>query len=670
VDPRKRIDELTDLVLHHEKKYYEEDNPEISDEEFDGLILELRRLEKRYPQYARPDSPTRRVGGRRVEKFAPYEHTPPMLSLDNSYNPEELEKFDKRVKKLLGKEEVEYLSELKIDGLGINLVYENGRLTHAVTRGDGKTGEDVTENVMTISAIPPRIPWNEKWSRAEIRGEVFMKRDEFERLNAQRREAGEPEFANPRNAAAGSVRLLDAGITKKRKLHFYCYALYVFDENNRQVREKTIGSQFDMMKKLEELGLPVDGHYMRHSGLNGVLEQARLWAEKKHELEFDIDGLVVKVNDFRDQEELGATSKFPRWAIAYKFAAQQAQTVLKGIKVQVGRTGALTPVAELEPVLLAGSTVSRASLHNEDEIKRKDVRVGDTVLVEKAGEIIPQVVRVIREKRPPGAKPFRMPEKCPSCGSKAVREEGEAALRCINDDCPAQAREAIIYFASRNAMDIDGMGPSLVDQLIEKGMIKDSADLFGLDYKKVAELDKMGGKSAENLKTAIEKAKGRGMQKLLQALGIRHVGERAALLLSRRYASLEKLMKADRKELATIHEVGEVMAEAIVDFFANPKNRELVRKLKSLGVSTKSEQKTAGDRLAGKIFVITGTLEDMTRNESKELIENAGGRVASSVSKKTDYLLAGAEPGSKLEKAKELGVAVIGKSEFLKLLGG
>ena len=670
MEPRKRIEELKSLIRRHEDSYYLKDRPEISDEEFDALMRELRSLEDRYPHFRAPDSPTRRVGGGVAEKFTPRKHAPPMLSLDNSYNAEELKKFDARVKKGLGREQVEYQTELKIDGLGINLIYEEGELKFGVTRGDGKTGEDVTENIKTISSIPHRIVFPPGWKQAEIRGEIFMRRIDFEALNAERAKEGEAEFANPRNAAAGSVRLLDANITRQRNLRFYCYALYVPGATGEPPGEYP-KTQFDMMRALIALKMPVQPDFKRHGGIGPVMEEIALFAQKRHSLEFDTDGIVVKVDSFADQRELGATSKFPRWAIAYKYAAEQAQTVIEEIAVQVGRTGTLTPVAHLTPVALSGSTITRATLHNEDEINRKDIRVGDTVVIEKGGDVIPKVVRVITEKRKPGAPPFAMPKQCPSCGSNAIREEGESAWRCVNRACPAQRLESIVHFASRNAMDIDGLGPSTVEQLMDKGLLRGLADLFRLDYAAVAALEKMGEKSAANLKISIEEAKGRGLQRLLMGLGIRHVGERAALVLSRRYSSIDALMAAEGEELSSIFEIGPKMAQSIADFFADAENKNLIAELGRLGVNMRGEpERLDKQTLAGKTFVITGTMEGLGRNEAKELITRAGGKVASTVSKKTDYLVAGEEAGSKLDKAVELGVKIIGKDDLLKLAKG
>ena len=679
MDPRQRIEELTAQIRLHEKKYYADDAPEIPDERFDVLMRELRELEEKHPDFAAQDSPTQKVGGEASKKFAPYSHNPPMQSIEDVFNDKELAAFNKRVLKVLYPEmtleersgiDVEYLTELKIDGLGINLVYENNLLSHCVTRGDGKVGEDVTANVRTIKSVPEKIVSEKIWARAEIRGEIFMQKADFETLNSERRAAGEPEFANPRNAAAGSVRLLDEKVTVERKLWFYCYAIFLFDEDGKEIRESVFDTQYGMMQELKKLGMPMEKNFIKHKNMESVIHETVIWSDKKSAHSFDVDGLVIKVNSFAHQKELGSTTKSPRWASAYKFPAEQGETVVKNIKLQVGRTGAITPVAELEPVFLAGSTISNASLHNEDEIRKKDIRIGDTVIIEKAGDIIPQVVSVIIKKRKEGAKEFNMPQICPSCGSKIFREEGEAAWRCINNSCRAKLSESIKYFVSTNGMDIDGLGPAMIDQLLDKGMMHTFADIFAFDYAKVAELEKMGVLSASNLKKSIDAAKGRGMQTLLQALGIRHVGQRAALLLSRRYLSMEKLMDASAEELAQIHEIGDVMAKSIVEYFSDAAGRrELLRRMKLLGVSTEGAPENLDRQsLTDKLFVITGSLEGMSRKEAKERITRAGGRVVSSVSKKTDYLIAGDNPGSKLEEANKKSVPVISVNDLLEML--
>jgi len=667
VDPTARAEELRALIRRHEKLYYEDARPEISDAEFDALMRELRTLEEAHPELVTDDSPTQRVGGKPSERFKTDLHNPPMLSLDNAMTEEELLKFDERVKKGIEAGNPEYLTELKIDGMSLNLIYENGELARGLTRGDGVRGEDITANVKTIRSIPKKIEWPSGWARAEVRGEVYINSTDFAELNRRRAEAGETEFANPRNAAAGAVRLLDPEETGRRKLHFFAYGLHVFDSAGNPL--SVADTQEEMMRKLAQEGFPVNEHYRKHADIKSVLNEISVWGEKKKALEYGTDGIVIKVNSLAHQRELGATSKYPRWAVAWKFPPEQAETVVEDIVVQVGRTGVLTPVAKLKPVFLDGSTISSATLHNEDELRRKDVRAGDAVVIEKAGDIIPQVVKVIFEKRQPDSAEFRMPEKCPSCGKAVSRIEGEAAWRCGNRHCPAQRRESIIHFASKNGIDIDGLGPSIIDQMLEKGLIADPADIFNLDYAKVAELEKMGEKSAGNLRRSIETAKGRGLRHLLTALGIKHVGARAALILSRRYRSLDELIGASAEELASIHEIGEVMAKSIVSFFANEDNRKLLEKLKRFGVSTASREETEiSGKLAGKMFVITGRMEGMPRNEAKEMITRAGGRISGSVSKKTDYVVAGEEPGSKLEKAKKLGVKVVSKEEFLKLL--
>jgi len=667
VDPTARAEELRALIRRHEKLYYEDARPEISDADFDGLMRELRTLEEAHPELITDDSPTHRVGGTPSERFKTGLHNPPMLSLDNAMTEEELVKFDERVKKGIEVGNLEYLVELKIDGMSLNLIYENGKLARGLTRGDGARGEDITANVKTIRSIPQQIAWPSGWARAEVRGEVYMNNSDFAELNRRRAEAGETEFANPRNASAGAVRLLDPEETGRRKLHFFAYGLHAFDSAGNPLL--VVDTQEDMMRKLTREGFPVNEHYRKHPDIKSALNEISVWGEKKKTLEYGTDGIVIKVNSLAHQRELGATSKYPRWAVAWKFPPEQAETVVEDIVVQVGRTGVLTPVAKLKPVFLAGSTISSATLHNEDELRGKDVRAGDAVVIEKAGDIIPQVVKVILEKRQPDSAEFRMPQTCPSCGKTVSRIEGEAAWRCANRHCPAQRRESITYFASKNGMDIDGLGPSIIDRMIEKGLIADPADIFRLDYAKLAELEKMGEKSADNLRRSIETAKGRGLRHLLTALGIKHAGARAALILSRRYRSLDELMGASAEELASIHEIGEVMAKSVVSFFADEDNRKLLEKLKLFGVSTASREETEiSGKLAGRMFVITGRMEGIPRNEAKEMITRAGGRVSGSVSKKTDYVVAGEEPGSKLDKAKKLGVKVVSKEEFLKLL--
>ncbi len=665
-----RAKELQKLLLKHNESYYLKENPKVSDAEFDTLMRELEKLEQEYPELSTPDSPARKVGGGIDKKFSSFRHNPPMLSLGNAFNADELRDFDKRVKKELDGETPEYITELKIDGLGINIIYEDGKLVKAATRGDGTTGEDITENIKSIKYVPRKIRWDKNWKRAEVRGEVYMNRPDFAELNRQRIENGETEFANPRNAAAGSVRLLDASVTAARSLRFFAYGLHIFDRSNRPFSEKLFKTQGEILERLTKIKLPVDKNFKKHKDIDSVITEAELWDEKRKKLEYDVDGLVIITDSIKHQNELGSRSKSPRFAIAWKFKAEQAETVVEGITLQVGRTGVITPVANLKPVLLSGSTISRATLHNEDEIANKDIRVSDTVIIEKAGEIIPQVVSVIKEKRRKDAKKFKMPAVCPSCGSALKRKEGEAAWRCLDKSCAAQKRESIIYFASKNGMDIDGLGPALINQMIDKEMIKDVGDIFSLDYGKVAKLEKMGEKSAENLESSIKKSKEAGLQKLLKALGIRHVGERGAVILSRNFQNIVELGKAGAGKLSGIYEIGEAMAKSVASYLSDAENKKLIEKLIKLGVVVESKAESLdAQTLTGKTFVITGTLEGMARNEAKELITRAGGKVSGSISKKTDYLLAGEKGGSKLDKAEKLGVETISKERLLELLG-
>jgi len=669
VKPQDRFSKLKKEILKHNKSYYEQDSPTISDKEYDLLVAELRSIEEEHPELVTPDSPTQKVGGNRSEKFKGYKHNPPMLSLDNAFTEEELLKFDERVKKALETDSAVYLTELKIDGLAINLLYENGQLVKGATRGDGSIGEDVTDNVMTIKEIPKKIIWQKGWAKLEIRGEVYMDKKDFEKLNIERTDNGEQAFANPRNGAAGSLRLLDSSITAERNLRFFAYGLFLFDKNGNQIRESVAKSQSELLAFLEKNDFPVNQNYKKCLDINLVAKEISLLDETRKKLSCDTDGVVIKVNSFASQNELGSRSKSPRWAVAWKFKAEEAETVIKNINIQVGRTGVLTPVAELEPVLLAGSTISRATLHNEDEIKKKDIRVGDVVIIQKAGDIIPQVIKVVLEKRGSDSREYKMPTSCPSCKNPVERVKGQVALRCSNRNCPSCQAESIIYFASKSGMDIDGLGESTIRQMIERGMVKDVADLFDIDYEKVAGLEKMGEKSADNLKASVEGAKGRGLQRVLKSLGIRQVGERASLIISKSYSNIDELMKASQNQLAGRHEIGDVTASAIVEFFADAGNQLLIKKLQARGVSLESKSsENVSDRLAGKTFVITGTLENLSRIEAKEMIINNGGKVSGSVSKKTDFLLAGGNAGSKLDTAKKLGVTVISKTDLLKLL--
>ncbi len=660
---RERINALREQINYHNRKYYVEDTPRISDYEYDQLIAKLKKLEKEHPELIVPESPTQRVGGEPAEEFKTVEHAVPMLSLDNTYSKEEIIDFDKRTRKGLDEDNIEYVVELKIDGLGVSLIYENGLLIRGTTRGDGIHGEDVTGNLRTIRSVPLKININDvKLNLFEVRGEVHINHLDFEKINLQREAAGEPLFANPRNAAAGSIRLLNPRITALRPLKIFLYNL--ISENNT-----LFNTHFKALKALKTLGFRVNPNIALCKNLNEVFRQIDKWQEKRRSLNYDVDGLVVKVNAFSQQNILGATSKHPRWAIAYKYPAEQATTLVEDIVVQVGRTGSLTPVAKLKPVTLSGSTVARATLHNEDEIKRKDIRIGDMVAIEKGGEIIPKVLRVLFEKRSGNEKIFSMPKKCPVCNAGVYRPKGEAVLRCTGTACPAQLKERLQHFASRKAMDINHLGSQLIDQLVEKGMIKNFADLYLLKQKDVAGLERMGEKSAKNLIDAINKSKKAGFNRLLFALGMRHVGERAAYLLSNNFSSINELKSASKEKIESIHEIGQKVSESIVYFFAEKKNVQVVNKLEKLGVNMKSIQnKNQKDLLQGKQFVLTGTLTKYSRDEVKELIINAGGRVTSSVTKNTDYVLVGEKPGSKYEKAKTLNIKIIDERTFEKML--
>ena len=657
------IKRLSEQIRHHDYLYYVLDQPEISDREYDRLMERLQALEAKHPEWVFPDSPTQRVGGKASEKFPPVTHRIPMLSLENTYSVEELREFHQRVVKTLKTERVDYVGEPKIDGLGVALIYENGLFIQGATRGDGKTGEDVTANLRTIRSIPLRIPTEERGYRVlEVRGEVYMEREAFLRLNREREKAGEPPFANPRNAAAGSIRLLDPAITASRPLNIWLYAVGFTDR-------KPFATHFEALEELRALGFRVNPETRLLHRFEEALEMVKTFSEKRAHLAYEVDGLVFKVNDIKYQDRLGATAKHPRWAVAYKYESEQAETVVRDIRVQVGRTGAITPVAELEPVWLSGSRVKRATLHNEDEIKRLGLRVGDRVLVEKAGEIIPKVIRVLEHPDDRPARPFKLPARCPECHSPLRREAGEVVWRCVNAGCPAQLKERLLHFGSRNAMDIDHLGEAVVEQLVERCGVRHFSDLYTLTLDQVKQLDRLAEKSGRNLLEAIEKSKQAGLARLIFGLGIRHVGQRVAQVLAQTYGNLDALAQAGQEELEAIDEIGPKIAESIVQFFSEKNNREEIERLKKLGVRMEQEQAPRSQALAGKQFVLTGALESMTREEAKEKILQAGGRVTSSVSSKTDFVVVGADPGSKAEKAKKLGVRMIDEKEFLEMLG-
>lgn len=659
-DVRERIEWLRKEIRRHEYLYYVLAQPEISDFAFDQLMAELKALEAAHPELVTPDSPTQRVGGAVLDELPQVRHEIPMLSLDNSYNEGELSEWYGRVVRALGRKPDHLVAELKIDGVSLSLIYENGVLVRAVTRGNGEVGEEVTTNAKTIPTIPLRLP--EELSLVEVRGEVYMPRPVFLELNRRRREEGEEPFANPRNATAGSIRLLDSRECARRGLRFFAYQI-------PRIQGKELHYHSEALELLAQWGFATNPGWRRCPDLPCVHAFVEEWGQKRKSLAFDIDGVVVKVDNLAEQQALGATSKFPRWAVAYKYPPEGERTRVKNIVVQVGRTGTLTPVAELEPVRLAGTTVTRATLHNADEVARLDVRVGDTVWVEKGGDVIPKVVAVDISARPEGAERFSMPERCPVCGTPVVREAGEVAIRCPNTSCPAVQKARLLHFCSRAGMDIQGLGEQRVEQLLQAGMLSDPASLWDLDWKRLAALPGWGEKSAENLKKQLEDARTRPLWRLVVALGIRHVGERAAKLLASRFGSLSALAQARQEELEAIEGIGPTIAESVVRFFASPEGKELVRRLQDRGIDPReTPEKPAGPApLSGLSFVITGTLS-RPREQVAALLEAAGAQVSDSVSRKTSYLIVGQNPGSKLNKAQSLGVPVLDEEQLRRLL--
>lgn len=652
-------------IRHHEFLYYVLDAPEITDAEYDALMRRLQELERVYPDDVPPDSPTRRVGGKVSPEFTEVRHMTPLLSLGNAFSDEELAAFDARVKSGLPEgSEVEYVFEPKIDGLACSLIYENGRLVRAATRGDGEVGENVTANVRTIRSIPLTLNVKEGEEVPElldVRGEVYMPRHAFMKLNEQRSEAGENEFANPRNAAAGSLRQLDPKVTASRQLSFFVYGVGAGHKDKHSAS----------LAMLHDYGFKVSEGYAVVKNINEAIAKIRDFAAKRQSLAYDTDGAVIKVNAVYQQNILGATGKDPRWAIAFKFPPEQAETKLEDIIIQVGRTGVLTPTAVLTPVKLSGSTISRATLHNEDFIRSKDIRIGDTVVINKAGEIIPEVLHVVKEKRTGAEQEFFMPAECPECGWKTERLNGEAAIRCTNPHCPALGREGLIHFASKGAMDIDGCGPAVINQLLDNGLISDPADLYLLVKPQLTALERMGDKSADNLLNAIAESKKQNLDRLLFALGIRHVGAKVARLLALHFGSMEKLMAAETDEIAAIEDIGPKIAESVVTYFASPVNIDLIERLKELGLNMEMEaaELDTAHPFYGKTMVFTGTMPTLDRATAQTMAQQVGAKVTGSVSKKTDYVVAGAEAGSKLTKAQQLGVTVIDEAEFLRLLG-
>lgn len=664
---KQRIEHLRKELHRHNYRYYILDDPEVSDAEYDRLVQELKSLENEYPGFYSPTSPTVRVGSPPLEKFSTISHTIPMLSLDNAFSDGDILDFDNRIRRFLkNTDKILYTAEPKVDGVAVELIYEQGNLITASTRGDGLIGELITENVRTIRSVPLVLMTDDNNnipSRLEVRGEVFMMKSAFEKLNRKREQEGLSIFANPRNAAAGSLRQLDSKITAKRPLEVFFYGL----GSHTGITPETHWEALCMLKKL---GLRINPLIRNGLYIEQVLQYYRELNEKRHDLEYDIDGVVIKVDNLRIQQQLGTTSKSPRWAIAYKFKAIQETTRILDIQIQVGRTGTLTPVAYLEPVNIAGAMVSRATLHNEDEIKRKDIRIGDTVFVERAGDVIPKVIKVVTSKRTGGEKIFQMPELCPVCKTHVVREENEAATRCINAACPAQLKENINHFASKHAFDIDGMGQKLVEQLVDKGIVLSFGDLFILEQKTLQNLDRMGEKSARNLLKAIAGSKKISFDRFLYALGIRHVGQHVAKLLAHHIGNLEDLIRATVDDLVSIEGVGPIVAGSIYNFFKEEENHKTLNQLLESGVEIQyeTENKSSGSSvIEGKTFVLTGALDNMTRDEAKDLIEKAGGKVTGSVTGNTDYVIAGHKPGSKLDKAQKLGIKIIDEETFKKM---
>jgi len=663
---RKEAKELREKIRRHEYLYYVEDAPEISDAAFDRLMNRLKEIEAAYPELATSDSPTVRIGGTPREGFTTVRHARPMLSLDNAFSYDALRDWDRRVREGTGREDIEYIAEHKFDGLSISLQYEDGALVRGVTRGDGTTGEDVTPNVKTVRSIPLRLDdatvKKLKLGKSfEVRGEILMTRKAFEALNRQQEETGGKIFVNARNSAAGSLRVLDPSITRQRKLDFFAYYLYVDGK-------APFAKHSDSLEALKKLHFRASDDWKLCDGIEAVVKYCEAWDAKREKLAYEIDGVVIKVNSTALQNELGFTAKAPRWAIAYKYPARQETTVVNDIIVQVGRTGTLTPVAVLEPVQVGGVTVSRSTLHNMDEIERLGLQIGDTVLIERAGEVIPHVLKVVKEGK--NRRAFHMPTKCPECGSAIHKAEGEVAYRCVNAACPAKRKESLLHFAGRHAMDIDGLGEKIVDQLVDKGLVKDVADLYSLKLDQVANLERMAEKSAQNLLDEIAASKKQPLSRLIYALGMRFVGERTGQLLAENFSSLEDLEEAKAEDLEKVTEVGPKVSESIVEFFSEPANRKLIKKLHAAGVRPTAEKREIkSQKFAGKSFVFTGALEHRSREEAGELVLQHGGKLSGSVSKKTDYVVVGADPGSKNDKAKELGVTTLTESEFEKLIG-
>ncbi|MBD3254724.1 MAG: NAD-dependent DNA ligase LigA [Candidatus Lokiarchaeota archaeon] len=657
----KRINKLRDEIRYHNKKYYIEDNPVISDYEYDQLFEELKALEKKFPDLVTEDSPTQRIGSEEIDEFETVEHKVEMLSLDKTFDSNGLYDFDRKVREKLKKQEVVYVVEPKIDGLGIALLYENKRLKRGATRGDGARGEDVTPNVKTIKSIPLKLSDKSDLKNIEVRGEIYIPKDAFKEMNQNRIDNSKEQFANPRNAASGTIRNKDPKRVAKRPLDAFLYSLSYYEESEFQTHWKTL-------KELKKAGLRINDNLKKFKGIEKVVEHVNKWEEEKDELNYEVDGIVIKVNDLEAQKKLGSTTHHPRWAIAYKYPPMRKTTKVKDIEVMVGRTGKLTPVAILDPIHLSGTEVSRASLHNEDELQRKDIRIGDTVLVEKAGEIIPQVIKSIKEKRDGSEKKFEFPHTCPVCGSVAKRFGDEVARRCVNAQCPAQVKQRIEHWGSREAMEIDGLGPKLLDKLVDQGLAENIADIYELKKSDLTSIERMGKKSSENLLKSIENSKNRDLSKVLFGLGITYIGEHIARVLTENYHSIDDLIDASEQELENIDEIGPKIAQSIVAFFNEEKNLDLIKRLKKHGINMEKEMESRANFLDGKKFVFTGALEKYTRAEASEQVRKYGGRITSSVSGETDYLVVGKNPGSKLEEAKNQDVKIIDEERFLSLL--
>ena len=659
---QQQIETLRQEIERHNRLYYIDAAPTITDREYDALLQSLEELEQQFPELASPTSPTRRVGGAPLDHFESIQHAVPMMSLSNTYSKEELVEFDRRIRKLIPEELFDYILEPKIDGVAISLRYEKGELVRAVTRGDGSTGDDVTSNVRTIQSIPLRLSDMMPPAVLEVRGEIYMDTSGFAKLNEQRQEAGQEPFANPRNACAGSLKLLDSREVSKRPLDAIFYATGQLDGISFETHEK-------MLQTLKGYGLRITPNYWLSEGIEEILERLDELENMRHEFPFEMDGGVIKVNERRLYEDLGSTAKSPRWAVAYKYEPEQAETTLHAISIQVGRTGVLTPVAELEPVQLAGTTVKRATLHNEDEIRRKEIKIGDRVIIEKAGEIIPAIVKVVTEKRTGAESEFSMPTSCPICGSEVEKREGEVALRCINLQCPAQVKNWVAHYASRGAMDINGLGEALVEQLVDGGLVKNPAELYTLKKVEVLGLERMGEKSADNLIKGIEESQQRPFEKVLFGLGIRHVGKGAAIILAHEFKNIDALMRANAERLESIHDIGPIVGKTVTDYFKTPEARTVIDQLRAAGVNFKQAESGGSNELEELTFVLTGSLETMTRDEGGDKVRARGGKVSSSVSKKTSYLVAGENAGSKLSKAEELGVTILDEAQFIALLG-